>query len=31
MNCLGDMSATVIIDRLEKKRTEKFAKKQSVQ
>lgn len=27
MNCLGDMSATVIVDRLEKKRVAKLAKK----
>uniref|UniRef100_UPI0027B9327E cation:dicarboxylate symporter family transporter n=1 Tax=Enterocloster bolteae TaxID=208479 RepID=UPI0027B9327E len=26
MNCLGDMSATVIIDRLEKKRTQRLGK-----
>lgn len=29
MNCLGDMSATVIIDRLEKKRAARLAKKQN--
>ena len=28
MNCLGDMSATVIVDRLEKRRAAKLAKKQ---
>ncbi len=30
MNCLGDMSATVIVDRLEKRRAAKLAKKTAV-
>lgn len=29
MNCLGDVSATIIVDRLEKKRAARLAKKQS--